>query len=304
MTKATGWKIERHEPSVFSLSAGASHRILVISDLHWDNRHCDRAALKRDIDEAVAGGWPIVIVGDLFCAMQGKWDKRADDRQLRPEHRGGTYFDKLINTAAEWFLPYAQNIALITYGNHETSIIAHHNTDLLQRFHQELKHRAGSKFKGELGSYAGFLKVQTKKADKKNDEGYYINKVIAWHHGSGGGGEVTRGMIDNSRMRGMMVADIYIGGHIHRRNADENKILELDERQMKVRQRQQWFIRASTYKKETGIDEQDLAGFHVEKHGPGERPVGGWWLEFESTRERHGNEQTYDVKIRPIPTWG
>lgn len=232
--------------------------MLQVSDLHWDNQHCDRAALKRDLDEAKAEGAPIILIGDTFCAMQGKWDKRKDDRQLRPEHRGGNYLDILPKDASEWFRPYAPHIALITYGNHETSILQHHQTDLLERLHERLKDMGSP---AQLGAYAGFLKVSAPVETSR------VSKVICWNHGNGGGGEVTRGMIDNNRTRGMAYADIYIGGHIHRRNADENVLLELDEQHMRINQKTQWFLRSSTYKKESGVHEQNLSGFHVERRG-------------------------------------
>jgi len=298
MTKPTAsWRIEKHHPSVMALNVGKSHRILQISDAHWDNKHCDRAALKRDMDEAVAGGWPIIMIGDFFCAMQGRWDKRADDKQLRVEHRGGRYLDRLVETAAEWLTPYAANIALITYGNHETSIIHHHQTDLLQRLHQELKHVAG--YAGEIGAYAGFLKIgHGYREDRPEDR---VNTVIAWNHGYGGGGEVTRGMIDHSRTRSQAYADIYIGGHIHRRNSDENIIMELNEAANTIRLRSQWFLRSSTYKQETGAADNDVSGWHTER-GRGERPVGGWWLDFKVERGTTGKRHI-NVRFRPIPTW-
>ena len=297
MTTST-WRIEKHHPSVLTLVASKTeHRILEISDAHWDNQHCDRAALKRDLDEAKAGGHPVIMIGDFFCAMQGKWDKRADPKQLREEHRGGRYLDLLIETAAKWLEPYAECLALITYGNHETSILAHHQTDILQRLHQELTHFKN--YKGHLGAYAGFLKVQTQKS--LGSSGGALNTVIAWNHGYGGGGEVTRGMIDNSRTRSQAYADIYIGGHIHRRNSDENILLELDEPRNVIRRRSQWFLRSSTYKQETGAVENDISGWHVEK-GRGERPVGGWWLEFQAEREG-SEERRYSVRFRPVPTW-
>ncbi len=228
---------------------------------------------------------------------EGKWDKRADERQLREEHRGGRYLDRLVETAAEWLKPYAANIALITYGNHETAIINHHQTDLLQRLHQELKHVPS--YRGEIGAYAGFLKVSHVYRDDQPDS--HLNTVIAWNHGYGGGGEVTRGMIDHSRTRSQAYADIYFGGHIHRRNSDENILLELDENRNVIRRRSQWFLRSSTYKQETGAVENDVSGWHVEK-GRGERPVGGWWLEFQA--ERKGSEdRRYNVRFRPVPTW-
>lgn len=297
-TPARRWALIKHKPSTFTLKIDGPLRILQLSDLHWDNKHCDRDALKRDLDEAVAENAPILLIGDTFCAMQGKWDKRKDDRQLRPEHRGGNYLDKLVETAAEWFAPYAPYIALISQGNHETSIMAHHQTDLLQRLHQELKHVKG--YTGELGAYAGFIKVSAPVMGSKTSR---AAKVICWNHGNGGGGEVTRGMIDNNRARGMAFADIYIGGHIHRRNLDENVILDLDERKMTIRQRTQWFLRSSTYKRESGAHDGDMSGFHVERRGAGERPLGGWWLEFHPERCYAAGKASNDLRFRPTPTW-
>lgn len=289
------WTIEKHSPSAMALTFGHRGRILQVSDAHWDNRHCDREALRRDLLAAQKQGAAIILVGDTFCAMQGKWDKRKDENQLRAEHRGGNYFDKLVDTAAEWFAPFAKDIALLTYGNHETSILQHHQTDLLQRLHQKLLDRGS---RAELGAYAGFLKVVNTSRWKSSATSC---KIICWNHGNGGGGEVTRGMIDNNRTRGMAYADIYVGGHIHRRNADENVVLELDERNMTLRQRHQWFLRSSTYKRESGVDEQNLSGFHIERRGPGERPIGGWWLDFESHRDGSGCRATY-TRFSPTPT--
>ncbi len=42
-------------------------KVLLISDLHWDNPKCDRALLKKHLDEALAGNHDILINGDLFC---------------------------------------------------------------------------------------------------------------------------------------------------------------------------------------------------------------------------------------------
>lgn len=293
------WSIIKHEPSVMTLELPAKGGVVLqISDIHWDNRHCDRAALKRDLDEAIERDAAIVMIGDTFCAMQGKWDPRKDQTQLRPEHAGGKYFDLLVDSAVEWFKPYAKNIALITYGNHETSILSRQQTDLVQRLRDGLRH-AGSP--AEVGSYAGFLKVRAPVHSS------CIHRVICWNHGNGGGGEVTRGMIDNNRIRGMAEADIYIGGHIHRRNADENVKIELDASNMKLRKKHQWFLRSSTYKNESGIHDQDMSGYHIERRGPGERPVGGWWWEFSpiiiDQRRDNIRRRSYELRFRPTPTW-
>ena len=47
--------------------------ILVLSDLHFDNPHCDRAKLKEDLDKALELDAAICVFGDFFCAMMGAW---------------------------------------------------------------------------------------------------------------------------------------------------------------------------------------------------------------------------------------
>jgi hypothetical protein len=50
--------------------------------------------------------------------------------------------------------------------------------------------------------------------------------TLHWHHGYGGW-KITAGLIDNSRTRGMYLADI-LSGHVHRRNSDENVVMHTD----------------------------------------------------------------------------
>lgn len=294
------WTITRKSPSVIDLDLGAREgSALIISDVHWDNAHCDRAALKRDLDEAVERGAPILIFGDLFCLMQGKWDKRKDEKQLRPEHRGGRYLDAVVDTATEWFAPYAEHIAFMSYGNHETSIIQHHETDILQRFDTALR-LTNPKYRGVVGAYAGFMRLTVWRNTSPDG---LCAKTLAWNHGYGGGGEHTRGLLDNARTRSQAFADIFVSGHIHRRNLDENTIISLDPTRLVLRQHQQWFLRASTYKREDGSHEGNMSGWHVEK-GRTARPLGGWWLNMKSARTPQSEGELFYARVQPVPTWG
>jgi hypothetical protein len=250
-----------------------------MSDEHFDNAECDRALLKRHHDEARARNAPIFKFGDIFCAMQGKWDKRSDQDQLRPEHRGNNYLDKLVNTAGDWFAPYADHIALITPGNHETAIIGRHNTNLTERLLVKLREKTEIP---HLGDFWGFVQFRFKFND---GPGNYVTKNLCYHHGYGGGGEVTRGLIDNNRTRGQYGADIFYSGHIHRRNADENIVTEVNNAG-RICRRVQLFLRGGTYKNET-------RGWHAEK-GRAARPLGGYWLHFKARQCR--KEKSIDVE--------
>lgn len=89
-------------------------KVLLLSDLHWDNPYCDRVLLKKHLDEALNGDHDILINGDLFCLMQGAYDPRKSKADIRPEHNVVNYFDAIINTAVDWFTPYAHQDGIWT----------------------------------------------------------------------------------------------------------------------------------------------------------------------------------------------
>jgi hypothetical protein len=249
----------------------SEHWVLLMSDEHFDNAHCRLDVLKRHHEEALERGAPILKFGDTFCAMQGKWDKRADQSHLRDEHRGNNYLDRLVDTAAKFYSPYAANIALIGNGNHEASIMQRHQTCLLSRLQERLR---GKGSHVEIGGMWGFVRFSFAHAGKV---GGTAAIDLCYHHGYGGGGEITRGLIDNSRTRSQYFADIFYSGHIHRRNQDENIIVALNNAG-RITQKQQVFLRGSSYK-----DEHSPNGWHVAT-GKASRPIGGWWLKFETYR--------------------
>lgn len=284
------WGVKRTDANAYRLDcefSGSSdrRRILLLSDVHWDNAKCRLDLLKRTLDLAANEGAPVVIAGDFFCAMQGQWDKRKSKEALRPEHRDGvSYLDALVDTAAEWLKPYAANIAILAQGNHETSIKRHHEVDLLQRLSQELR-RMGSQV--ECAPYWGFLVMLARMTKTQRD-----SKVLCWHHGWGGGGEASRGVVQWQQLRSQYGADVYLTGHIHRRNSDENIQTTVTPRGL-VEQSQQLFLRASCWKDES------RCGWGNER-GMASRPIGGWWLELDKIYDALTKQ--YKILMRSIAT--
>ena len=133
-------------------------RIAMLSDLHWDNPHCDRDMLKRHLDYCLEEDIPVMINGDMFCLMQGRGDNRRNKSDIRPEHNNAKYLDSIVETAVDWFMPYAHIIKLVGYGNHETAIIKFQETDILQRFTDLLNYKAGSNI--QTGGYGGWLVIK------------------------------------------------------------------------------------------------------------------------------------------------
>ena len=122
------WKVEQtldivtitfNEP----LTHGREQYVLLTADRHWDNPHSDWKLQKKHLDLARERNAPVIDIGDFFCAMQGKFDPRRSYDDIRPEHVGENYLGLLLDTAEDFFEPYADLFAVIGMGNHESAIL-------------------------------------------------------------------------------------------------------------------------------------------------------------------------------------
>jgi len=257
---------------VNDMKCGDSVTFLLSSDRHHDNPKCDQKLEKKHLDEAKEIGAGIIDAGDLFCAMQGKFDKRSSKDDIREEHRHGDYLDRLVSTAAEFYAPYAENILVFGLGNHETAILSRHETDLTSRLVERLNSRLEidrNAHRIQAGGYCGAVRFLFSRGD------YRTSKNLFYHHSTGGGGPVTRGVIQTNRMAVMFPdADVMLSGHTHdewvvkiaRQRISEAGKLFVDE---------QIHVRSTGYKMDW--PEDGYAGFAVEKMlGP--KPLGAAWL--------------------------
>ena len=243
-------------------------RMLALSDLHFDNPKCNRKLLKQHLDQAIKSDAFICIFGDLFCAMEGYGDPRAS-KSIRPEHMpvaGGAYLDLIVHEAVEWFKPYASNLFLVCPGNHETSVLKRHEIDLIDRFCTMMRAAGGVAISG---GYGNFCKVR---CDYQNNK---LSDVIYSHHGYGGSGAWGRQTNAFQKYLTQCTADIYIAGHIHRKESFPHVQAYLDSKNT-VKQRKIHFIRTGTYKDEF---KDGAAGWANEK-AMGARPMGGYWVEW------------------------
>ena len=247
--------------------------VLLSGDRHHDNPKSDHKLQKKHLDEARERGAAIIDVGDFFCLMQGKYDKRGSKKDLRAEHQVNDYFDAVPDTAVNFFKPYADLFAVIGYGNHEMSIKRHHETDILQRFVYRLNAEAGSNVC--VGGYGGYVKLLFTHGKRETS-----SKLLHYFHGSGGGGEVTRGVTKTARMAVHQPdSEICVTGHIHEKwtiNIPRVRVTS----QGRVYHDNQLHVCTGTYKEEYG---QGNSGWHVERGSP-PKPLGGYWLRFTSTK--------------------
>ena len=258
-------------------------KVLLISDIHWDNPRCKRDLLKRHLDEAVEKGADILFNGDTFCLMQGAYDPRKSKSDIRPEHNKANYLDAVVNDAIEWFSPYAKNIKVVGYGNHETAILKRQETDVIDRFVFGLNSKNGTSV--QVGGYGGWV-VYT--FGRYNNKGSYR---IKYFHGSGGSAAVTKGTIQFNRMATMVEgADLIWMGHVHEDHELSYTVERLNDRG-NVKLKEILMIRTPTYKEEYN---DGIGGWHVERGAP-PKALGGRWLELHPERIRVGTSEKIKI---------
>jgi predicted phosphodiesterase len=251
---------------------------LLASDRHWDNPHSDQAMQKRHLEEMVERDAYCIDNGDGFCAMQGKYDKRSDKRDLRPEHVSGNYLDSLVNTYADWFEPWAKRIILKGKGNHEESIKKNHETDIMERAIGILNNRGASIISGGFGGFIKFRFTDMQPSGESN----HRNVVLHYDHGYGGGGPVTRDMIQHQRRQVYLPdADIIISGHTHDQWSYWCSRVRLNQ-SGKIHHDEVLHIKTPTYKEEYGSGH---GGWHARRGAP-PKPVGAYWLNFRYRNDK------------------
>lgn len=267
------WAVESLDKGVTRVNFDRRLWVLLSSDWHWDSTHCDREKLKADLETAKRVGACVLSIGDHFDVMGGKYDPRSNGKNdVRPEFQSGNYFDEIVNQCAEWLEPYRDQLALITPGNHETAVRKRQETCLTTRLVERLR-LAGSPVR--QGGYAGWVLFR---GMRRGDPRCTALHRLWYHHGYGGGGPVTRGIIDFSRYLVDTDADIVHAGHIHQRTLVEASRQRLSTTGI-PKIRPVFLVRSASYKHESVTD-----GWAVEK-GMSSRPLGGWWMLLRWTRD-------------------
>jgi hypothetical protein len=275
------WNIRRHARNIHEISISIRPNrpqwLLMMSDVHIDSSKCDRGLWRRHMNQAAERGAIVIDCGDFFDAMQGRYDRRSALTELDPElmarAAGGiNYLDALVDYAATELEPYAENLAIMGLGNHETGITKNCETDLTERMVERL--RAGGS-RVSAGGYSGWVKMTAFLSSTQCQ-----NMRIHYRRGGGGGGPVTRGVIQANRQAATIAdADVIYNGHTHDSWMMEWPRLGLSggypprhvEKPLTV-------IRGAGYKDDYGDGSQ---GWHVERWGP-PKPRGAWWICFES----------------------
>ena len=175
---------------------GFEQWFLLSSDHHFDNPKADRALIFKHLKEAKERDARVFMFGDFFCLMQGKADRRGNKADILPQHNNAQYIDAVINEGVDLLGEYAENIALITPGNHETAMIKFHETNPTERLVQGINSKFNPDEKVYMGGYSGFVRFMFA---QPNNIGGRLSKKLFYRHGHGGGGPVTKGIIQSQR---------------------------------------------------------------------------------------------------------
>ena len=198
--------------------------------------------------------------------MQGKYDRRSSKKDILPEHANNNYLDSLVNTASEYLKPYAKLVTVRGVGNHESAIHKNHETDLTERLTERLRADGGI---ARRGGYSGYIRFHISNGKRSN------NSLKLWYfHGAGGGGPVTRGVIQTNRQSVYVSdADIIATGHVHESWQVAVQRIRLNGSDKVVHERQT-HVKIAGYKEEY---EDGYGGWHIETGKP-PKPTGAWWL--------------------------
>jgi hypothetical protein len=301
-----GVSITQHQPGSFTVemtedggsnipSVGWEQYFLLVSDAHIDNAHADRGMFERHMRQCRERGGKWLSNGDFLCLMQGKYDLRSDTSACRPEHQQGRYLDSVISTTADYIAPHADMALLFAPGNHETAVKKRHETDMNERLVEALRHRRPADCQAYAGKYANWVRFLVRNKARRQIVG---NSVLMYmHHGYGGGGPVTRGTIQTSRMAVYLPdADIIWTGHTH-----DEWIMPIQRARLTPHGRP--YLDRVTHVRSPGYKDEfsEQAGWAVEKGMP-PKPKGALWLRFymDKFRNDYNGESTrvlrYEVR--------
>lgn len=243
--------------------------ILLRSDTHHDSVHCDRDTERAHLVKAKERNALIFDNGDLFDAMQGKFDPRRNLEDVRPEDASIYYYDKIVEHAFEDYKPYAENFAIIGKGNHETAVLKNTNHCITTSLVDKLR-SVGSPV--VIGDYGGWIRLM-----------FTLHKTVRQSiliyrfHGAGGEAPVTRGVIQTNRQAVYLPdADIVWNGHNHNSYVLPIARLRLSDLGT-VYKDICWHVRTPGYKNDFG---DGTNGWEVERGGV-PKPVGACWIHLK-----------------------
>jgi len=243
--------------------------MLLRGDGHCDNPSSNLKAQIEHLELAKERGAAVIDIGDQFDAMQGKNDPRRSKTELKAGLATGAYFDELVEQQAEFWAPYAPNLAVFGYGNHETKVLDKNELDLIQRTAALIKFQNGV---GPIvGGWGGFVKIRFRDEGQPRSHHCF---TIHYTHGTGGGAWSTRGAGITTK-RAYIIADVIVSGHTHRAFYIPTERVYITANNLVTVQRV-YNLSVGGYKADYNLD--DLTWERQKEFSP--TFAGAWWLRF------------------------
>lgn len=262
-------KVKQHKKFIHELEfpeATNEIGVFISSDVHWDSPKCDRELFIKHLKKSEQDERVVIINGDFFDLMGGKFDPRRSKGEIRPEYNRAQYIDSVINDAADTLSKY--NVTyIISEGNHESAILRNLETDVLERLVHMINHLGGTAYRG---AYSGYIILKSRMTK---------SYVIKYHHGAGGNAKRSKGILSaDIDIAQNPDADMLIKGHDHNKWYVPYTIRTLNIRSMAIETKERVILRTGSYKKRG-----ECEGFSIEKDF-NEPTLGGWFVDFKRTR--------------------
>ena len=273
---------------MYDASGGGQLPILIISDVHYDSVECDREMLDRHMRWAHENNALVIVNGDWYDLMQGRYDPRGTKGAIRPEYVGGNYLDLVIADSVEYLAKWDVTY-IMGQGNHETNIRKRLETDVLDRTVGTLRMAGKSAW---LSGYSGWVVIRArhgKGANKHHAQTYRLHH----HHGMGGNAPRSKGVlrVDIQQMQ-YPDADMIIRGHDHNKWHMPITVSRLVERAMVIEKRTVHHLQTGSYK----MAGDGYAGWETEK-GFAEPRLGGWMVTLSNTVQGEGDRKRKKIKV-------
>jgi len=280
-------EIKHNSRNVMTISmdvkAGWEQWFLLSSDRHWDSVKCDRKLMFQHLKQVKERNAYILDTGDFFDMMQGRYDPRKSYSELRPEYVMDDYLGAISRDAVKQLKPYADRFLLLGRGNHDQAVKKHNSIDVMSLLAAGLNRQPGANV--QLGGYSGWVRFQFRRGK------FRIRKQLYYFHGSGGGGEVTRGVIRTNRMAVYVEnADFVITGHTHDFWDVPIKKMRLNNKG-NIESYNCRYLNLGTYSNDYGDGFED---WWVES-GKSPRPRGAIWLRFHYINDMIKNDIILDI---------
>jgi len=254
----------KHNPAAVTLEIPSKSTqrlsIMLTSDVHFDSVVCDIDLFTKHLKIAEELQAPVLIAGDLLDAMQGKWDPRRQPEDLKNAYKVSAYYDAIVMDCAKFLAKFKVPLYILALGNHETGVLRHSNTDLLNNVAYQLRieHNRQAVSMG----YWGYLRFMF----KYNKGAAAVSKTLYWHHGTSNNAVVTKGVIQVNRQGAYLRdVDFVLNGHNHAAYVMPLQVDRLNQRTMQPYTETVFYLRSPGYKKPVS-DANNVWGFEAEKH--------------------------------------